>query len=164
MKSPLPHPNDIHIRAAMGWLELGNLVEAHSELDQIEQEFRTHQDVMQLRYCIFQEARQWDACAAHAALFIEAHPEQADGWITRSFALHELKRTREAHDLLLPAAKRFSKVWTVFYNLACYCVQLGRLDDGQRWLERARRISKKQVDKIAATDPDLLPLRESGKV
>jgi len=164
MKPALPHPNDIHIRAAMGWLELGNLAEAHSELDQISPESRTHPDVMQLRYCIFQEAQQWEACAEHAALFVNAYPEQPDGWITRSFALHELKRTREAFDLLLPGAKLFPKAWTIFYNLACYSAQLGGLEESQRWLSKARKINGSEVEKIAASDPDLQPLRDAGKV
>jgi hypothetical protein len=34
-------------------------------------------------------------------------PKIARGWRGRSFALHELKRTQAAHDLLLPAAERF---------------------------------------------------------
>jgi len=39
----------------------------------------------------------------------------------KQLALHELKRTQEAFDLLLPAADKFPAPWTIPYNLACYC-------------------------------------------
>jgi tetratricopeptide (TPR) repeat protein len=160
MKTSLPHPNGIHLRAAEGWLELGNLAEARAELEQIADEFKSSAAVMQLRYAIHQEAREWAACVSAASAFVELAPEQADGWITRSFALHELKRTREAHDLLLPAVKLFPKVWTIPYNLACYSTQLGELDAGERWLLQAKKINKAQVEQAAADDPDLKPLRD----
>jgi tetratricopeptide (TPR) repeat protein len=160
MKTSLPHPNDIRLRAAEGWLELGNLAEARAELAEIEDVYKTFPEVVQLSYAIHQEAREWAECVVAASAFVELVPDHADGWITRSFALHELKRTREAHDLLLPAAKLFPKVWTIPYNLACYCAQLGELDASERWLARAKKIDKEQVEQIAAEDPDLKPLRD----
>jgi hypothetical protein len=59
-----------------------------------------------------------------AGAIIKLAPEQSNGWIHRSYALHELKRTQEAFDNLLPVADNFSKVWTVPYNLSCYCAHL----------------------------------------
>ena len=38
-----------HLKAAEGWLVLGNHVEAHKELDGIEPAHRVHPDVLQLR-------------------------------------------------------------------------------------------------------------------
>jgi hypothetical protein len=42
-----------------------------------------------------------------AAAVVKLAPEKSNGWIHRSFALHELKRTDEAFDNLLPAAEQF---------------------------------------------------------
>ena len=75
--------------------------------------------------------------------------------------MHELKRTQEAFDQLLPVAEKFPKVWTIPYNLACYCAQLGRLAESEQWLERAMAMDVITVVRVALEDPDLNPLRES---
>jgi len=43
-------------------------------------------------------------------------PKERQAWIHRSFALHEMNRTQEAFDKLLPAAKRFPKFWLVPFH------------------------------------------------
>jgi tetratricopeptide (TPR) repeat protein len=74
--------------------------------------------------------------------------------------LHELKRTQEALDALLPAAAKFPKHWLIRYNLACYCSQLGRLQEAMQWLEKAIGLAdKSEVKAMALADPDLEPLR-----
>lgn len=85
-------------------------------------------------------------------------------WINRSYALHELKRTQEAFDALLPAAEKFPKRWIVRYNLACYCSQLGRAEEAMRWLEQTMTLAgKKKIKAMALDDPDFEPLREQIK-
>ena len=44
--TPLEHPDVHHLRAAQGWLELGNHLEADKELDEIAPELRAHPDVL----------------------------------------------------------------------------------------------------------------------
>ena len=75
--------------------------------------------------------------------------------------MHELKRTREAFEQLAPAADKFPGVWTIPYNLACYCTQLGLLAEARNWLKRALAIDERVVKKAACEDPDLKPLRDS---
>jgi len=58
----LEHPDTLHLQAAQGWLELGNHVEADSELDQIAPQVSTHPDVLMVRYGIYSRARlAWSA-------------------------------------------------------------------------------------------------------
>ena len=123
MKS-LQHPDDLHLQAAQGWIELGNNLEADKELDEITPQLRTHPDVLEVRWHIYANARKWDACLDIAGAIANLAPKKSFCWIHRSFALHELKRTQEAFDQLLPVVKKFRKVWTIPYNLACYCCQL----------------------------------------
>jgi hypothetical protein len=52
-------------------------------------------------------------------------PKDAQSWISRSFVLHDLKRTQEAYDLLLPGLDKFTDESVIPYNLACYACQLG---------------------------------------
>ena len=155
---PLPHPDAHHLRAAHGWLELGNHIEASNELERIKPRLRAHPEVLEIRYAIFQHAKKWDACVDIASDMVTALPGNPHGWILRSFALHELKRTREAFDYLLPSAVTFPEVWTIPYNLACYCAQLGEIAKSREWFNKALAIDKKTVRHAALNDPDLLPL------
>jgi len=62
---------------------------------------------------------------------------------------------------LLPAQDRFPKNATVPYNLACYCCQLNRLDEAEKWLKKAMAINESHVKRMAIDDPDLKPLWDS---
>ncbi len=48
---------NLHFDAAEGWLDLRNLKEAESELDQVSPEFQQDQDVLALRYEIYGRAK-----------------------------------------------------------------------------------------------------------
>jgi tetratricopeptide (TPR) repeat protein len=158
---PLPAPDSHHLRAAQGWLELGNDREANEELERITPTLRAHPDVLEIRWHIYAHAKKWDACAEIAGAIIKLDSNRPDAWINRSFALHELKRTQEALDYLLPVADRFPRVWNVPYNLACYSAQLGRLDECQAWFKKAMAIDEHTVKQAAIDDPDLKPLWDS---
>ena len=143
------------------FVELGNHLEANVELEKITPMLRAHPDVLELRWHICQGAEKWEACLDIAAAIIKLVPKRPDGWIHRSFALHELKRTQEAFDNLLPVADRFPKVWTVPYNLACYCSQLGHSEECEAWFKKALAIDEHTVQRAAIDDPDLKPFWDS---
>lgn len=52
----LNHADSFHLRAAEGWFELGDLVSANNELDEISAEERAHPAVLIMRY-VFQARR-----------------------------------------------------------------------------------------------------------
>lgn len=158
---PFAWPDSHHLTAAEGWLELGNHLEANEELEQITPALRAHPQVLLLRHRIYEYAKQWTMCVEVASAYLSLLPDQPEGWLSRSFALHELQRTREAYDLLLPVADKFPQLWTIPYNLACYCAQLGQLDESKKWLQQAMRINEKEVQRTAIDDPDLSPLWDS---
>jgi tetratricopeptide (TPR) repeat protein len=151
----------MHLNAAQGWLGLGNHIEANEELECITAEFRSHTDVLEIRWHIYAHAKKWDSCVDIAAAIIKLESNRAEEWIHRSFALHELNRTQEAFDQLMPVADTFPDVWLIPYNLACYCAQLGRLDECQEWFKRAMAIDEETVKQEAIDDPDLKPFWDS---
>jgi hypothetical protein len=106
---PLSDLDQRHLRAAQGWVELGNHLEADSELDKIVNEYRVHPDVLEVRWAIYASHKQWEACVDIAETIINLDIDRAAAWIHRSFALHELKRTQEALDLLWPAVGYVSR-------------------------------------------------------
>jgi tetratricopeptide (TPR) repeat protein len=155
----LDPPDTFHLSAAIGWLELGNHIEANEELEKITPDLRAHPDVLEIRMEIYAKAKKWERCVDIGNVLVKTVPNRSSGWLQRSFALHELKRTQEAADLLVPAAVLFPKEWLIRYNLACYACQLGNKKEAWKWLEFAFDLSGgKHVKLMALNDPDLEPL------
>ena len=153
---PLPHSVQHYVNAAEGWLELGNQVEANGELDQVPTELRVHPDVLELRWKIYAAAKKWEACVEIGHALVKMAPARPDSWIHRSYALHILKRTEEASDLLLAAADLFPGHWLIMYNLACYACCLDNQEEAWDWLEDAFELGDaKQVKLMALEDPEL---------
>jgi len=157
----LSQSDKFHIQAAHGWLELGNAAEASAELDRITPELRDHPDVLELRLEIFHQGKTWQSLFEAADSMVRLCPERSTGWVQRSFALHELRRTGEAYEKLLPAAEKFPDVWPIPYNLACYCAQLGRLYEAKQWFKKAMAADEETAKREAIDDLDLKPLWDS---
>jgi tetratricopeptide (TPR) repeat protein len=156
---PVEPPDSHYLLAAIGWLELGNLQEALVELEGITPRFNRHPEVLDARWQILARQENWHECVETASKIILQAPEKALGWIHRSYALHELKRTLEARDNLLPVVDRFPEEALIRYNLACYECQLARLDEARSWLRKAIKIGgKKDIRAMALQDADLQPL------
>ena len=162
MKSLEP-PDSHHLQAAQGWIGLGNYLEAKEELERIDHRLHLHPDVLEVRWQIYAHAKEWAECVDVAEASIKLAPERFDGWIHRSFALHEMECTQQALGELLPAADKFPKIWTIPYNLACYCAQLGLLAESNDWLQKAMAIDAPAVRQAGIHDPDLKPLWDSMK-
>ncbi len=156
----LDYPDRHFVRAAEGWLELGDSAEAARELRQLTRAGEKHPDVLELRWRLFALTGQWDAALAMARAVITIAPERPTGWIHQSYSLHELKRTDEALQQLLPIANKFPEDSVIPYNLACYACQLGDLLVARDWIQRAvKLLGKAEVKSMAQSDSDLAPLR-----
>lgn len=151
-------PDSHHLRAATGWLELGNPSEALDELNRIQPPFRTLHVVLELEWAIHAAAGNW-AAAHHAAnLDVQLHPTEIACWIHRAYAARRKPGggLPAAFADLLPAVQKFPDDDLVRYNLACYTAQLGQIDTAWRWLEEAiHRSSLEKIRKMALADEDL---------
>jgi predicted Zn-dependent protease len=157
---PLKPANIHRLRAAEGWLELGNADDARGELAEVSSDQKEHPDVLEMSWSLSAREADWKACVKTAERLVQQAPERAGGWIHRSFALHELEQTEAAFNLLIPVREIFSDQWIIPYNLACYLAQLGRIDDAARELYAALEIDSQAVRSAAVNDPDLEPLRK----
>ena len=140
---------------------MGNALEANQDLERISAAIRSHPDVLEVRWQVSAELKDWAVCIDAARAMTEVAPERPFGWIHFSFALHELKRTQEAWDNLSAAVEKFPGEPTISYNLACYACQLGRRAEAEEWLQRAFQIGDtRRLKSMALKDPDLKPLWE----
>lgn len=156
---PLQPPDTHYLAAADGWLDLGNPAEAHAELAHLSPAVQAHPWVLQLRWRIAAAEQRYEECVRIAAEVIDLLPDEPFGWVHRSYSLHELKRTQEAYDGLLPIVGRFPEDFVIPYNLACYSCQLGHLDEARQWLRKAVATGGlPRIRQMAASDPDLTPL------
>jgi tetratricopeptide (TPR) repeat protein len=157
---PLEAPDSHHLRAAIGWLELGNPLEAEAELARIPVRRHGHPEVVEVRWQISSQAGRWQVCVELGELLVRISPAEASGYLHRSYALHELKRTQEAFDLLCPVAQKFPEEAVIPYNLACYACQLGHLEQAKEWLKECyERTDDEDHWRLQARhDPDLTRL------
>ena len=155
----LPPADGHRLRAAQGWLELGDPQSAGEELEKITPEFQAHPVVLVIRFQVFVQAKQWDRAYEVADTLVQALSESGFGWLRRSQALHFMNRTQEAWEQLLPAHKKFPDNPFIAYDLACYACQLGHLQRALPWLARAFAGGEAQRLKLLTLeDPDLEPL------
>lgn len=157
----LDPPDSHHLLAAVGWLELGNPAESLLEFKRISPANQSHPDVLEVKWTVHSQLKNWETCIELARELTRVASDRPFGWIHLSYALHELKRTQEAYDNLITILKYFPDEWLMDYNLACYACQLGRPLEAERWLAEAMsKGDKKEIQKMAKSDPDLTPLFE----
>lgn len=142
-------------------MELGNLSEAKVELAQIRPEQQNHPDVLEVRWLICAEEKQWQAGLQVAQNLMERAPERSSGWLHRAYALRRVPGggLHQAWDALLPASEKFPKVEMVAYNLSCYACQMNEMDAARLWLQRAFSLGdRERIKQRALEDADLAPL------
>ena len=165
MKS-LEHPDSLHLRAAQGWLELGDYLEADEELERISPPLRVHPDVLLLRYEVYAKAEKWEGAFRLTSALVDIVPHEPYGWINQSFALRKMpsRGSKAAWDALLPVAVNFPDNPIIPYKLACYACQLGQLKDARAWLSLSFLLYN-ELKPMALDEPDLEPLwLEIGKM
>jgi len=153
------------LRAALGWLELGNHAEARIELGQITKPL--HPDVLEIDWAICAAAGDWESALRSAESLIKECPKRSSGWVHRAYALRRVKEggLEKARSVLLLAYEEFPEESIISYNLSCYAAQLGRLDEAWEWLQTSMDMASdfETIKKMALADDDLKPLWEQIK-
>ena len=161
MLNRLQLPDSHHLNAAEGWLGLGNTTEAREELTKLSLAVLGHPEVLRVKYHLYEKGKEWERAAETAQLLCQVVPEAPFGWIHLAYALHELRKTRQAYEVLIPVVNRFPDEYVIRYNLACYCCQMRRIDEARAWLKKAiALIGPNTIKEMAAGDPDLETMRE----
>lgn len=146
---------------AQGYLGLGMVAEAAAELEKIPAPACDEPAVLALRVAVLQERCEWPALRALAAEFVRRAPEEAAGWVTWAYATRRADSIVAAEKILLEAERLHPKEPTIQFNLGCYASLRGALAEARRRVDRAIALDK-NFAALAATDPDLEPLRSAG--
>jgi len=162
----LEPPNTHFLSAAMGWLELGNVREAKAELEQIAPTLQSNPEVLEVRWLIHAEEKNWSDAFNAARSLVEVAPKRPSGWLHRAYAVRRATGggLQAAWDALRPAFEKFPDEATVPFNLACYACQMGRMDEAREWLQCAIKAGgKEKIKHMALNDADFEPLWEEIK-
>ncbi|MFT3781402.1 MAG: hypothetical protein QM790_05240 [Nibricoccus sp.] len=144
-----------HLEYARGYIELGLVADATTELENIEGEERDSLAVRRVWVDLHMEAKRWKQAVELAEQIAPSSPEDEQIWISWAYALRELHKIKEAQDILLRAEKEHGhKNAILHYNLACYACLLGDLITANKRLKRAIKLDKRFEDEWAK-DPDL---------
>ena len=160
---PLEPPDSHYLSAAIGWLGLGNHREAKAELASISTAGQNHPDVLEARWAIYSQEKDWDPALQVARALVERAPERAAGWILQAYALRRSRNggLEQAWEALRPAVDRFPRQPIIPFNLACYSCQMHRLEEARSWLARAAQIGGQAgIQQMALAEPDLQALWE----
>jgi tetratricopeptide (TPR) repeat protein len=154
----LEPPDAHHFHAAQGWLGLGARADAWAELDAISPPNQRHPAVLDLRWTMHVDAREWDAALKVAGEMLAQSPGRPDSWLHHAYALRRATHggLTQARAALEPAAKKFPKEPVIPYNLSCYACQLQQLEEARAWFRKALQAGKKsELKRMALADPDL---------
>ena len=154
----LEPPDSFFVQAARCWLESGKYDAAKEELERVAKKLHSHPDVLEVRWAVEAQSKNWPACLELAEAIVTVAPERPTGWIKRSFVLDRLKRTQEALDHLFPAAEKFSRIPIIAYNLACYAARVDCWWEAERWLKQALEVGGNRYKKLALREQAFKPL------
>ena len=154
---PLEAPDQLHLRAAVGYIELEMFDEANAQLEEIDPLCRHLPEVLAPRLAIYHGLQKWDLLAVVAKRLAEWNPKEPGFFIECAYATRRAESIHAAHAILTRAADLHPNNGTIHFNLACYEAQMGGLDRAKAHLKRATEIDAK-FRLMALEDPDLEPL------
>lgn len=142
------------LRAAQGFLELGDPDSAWEELESIPAEERAHPIALRLRVYIYHEKKRWAEMAEISRHLTEVEPEQPEHWTNRASAERRHLGIPVAEKTLLHALERFPNEGILYYNLACYSAVDGRTAEAKSLLSKAIEIDP-EFKQLALEDEDM---------
>ena len=154
---PFQAPDQQHLRAAQGYIELGMFQEANTELEEIDPLCRHLPEVLVLRVIIYHALERWELTAAVAGRLVEFDPSEPGYFVDLAYATRRAESIGKAHPVLTRAASLHPNDGTIQFNLACYEAQIGDLDKARLHLKRATEIDPR-FKLMALEDEDLEPL------
>jgi tetratricopeptide (TPR) repeat protein len=154
---PLEAPDLQHWRAAVGYVELGMFQEANDQLENIDPFNRAAPEVLAVRIAVYQGLKKWELMREVAKRLAEFQPNDIQWTVSLAYATRRADSIQGAKQILLNAESNFPKEAIINYNLACYCCQLGEIENAKNYLQKAFEIDSTWRLQ-ALDDEDLRPV------
>jgi tetratricopeptide (TPR) repeat protein len=134
-----------YIRAAEGWIELGDHLSAFEELEKLGPRQRAHPYVFKLRWHIFNHAGKHEMAFTIAEGLTRLLPDDPEGFVWRSYSARRMPGggVENALALLLDVIDDFPDEPLLPFNLACYHCQLGQQVEARSWLQIAFEVAER---------------------
>lgn len=145
-----------HFERAQGWLLLEKYDEAAAALEEIPPGLRDVPAVTKFRLQLYLEAKRWACAEPVARQLVAAEPDDPAHWVQLAFATRRCESISAAEQILQEASIRFPTIAVIWFNLACYAAQQGRLNEVSGLLDEACRLEA-GYRQLAREDPDLAP-------
>lgn len=145
-----------HFERAQGWLLLENHAAAARALRLVPPAFRDQPAVVQFRAQLHLSAGQWRQAEPLLRRLGQEHPDDPQYPVSLAYAVRRAKTIGAAEEILQEARQRFPEVAIIWFNLACYAAQQGRLTDARDWLREAAK-RETGIRELAKSDADLTP-------
>jgi len=127
-------PHDPFVKAAIGFLELGDPYAAWDELEQIPAEYRAESIVLVMRYEVYMALERWEEAVEIAQHLVKT--DASEPMLFINLAMAEVKKSGYgvAEGILREALVTFPDHPNIHYNLACYSARLGKIEEAKRLL------------------------------
>ena len=149
------------IAYAQGYLALGMVAEAAAELGQLPAGDAQRPEALAVRLAILHEQEKWNEVRDLARELVSHTPGEPALWVSWAYATRRAESLYAAEQILLNAERHHPTEATIQFNLGCYACQRGDLPTARTRVDRAIALDAKFAQ-LAATDPDLAPLRAAG--
>ena len=127
----LDAPDELHLRAAVAYIELGMFDEAQAEMEKIDPFCRLLPELLAARIPLYRVSERWDLMAIVAKKLTEWNPEEPGNFVDWADATRRTESIHAAHAILTRAASLHPTDPTIQFYLACYEAQMGSLDRGE---------------------------------
>jgi tetratricopeptide (TPR) repeat protein len=149
-----------HLTTAQGFLDLGMVDEAWSELDEIEPVGRAHPAVVAMRLRILERMGRFEMGVEIARGVVRLHPEDIDIRLLGAAHIRRATGIREALRFLQDSPETFRGHGSYWFAIACLHCQHGDLERAAECTRRAVDLDRSFQMRVL-DDPDLEPLRAS---
>ena len=143
-----------NLRAAQGFLELGDPDSAWEELELIPAEERAHPVVLRMRVYIYREKARWMEMAEVSRHLTEIEPHDSEHWTNRAWGERRHLGIPQAEKTLRIALEKFPEDALIPYNLSCYLAKQDRMEEAKELLGKAIHIDP-TFKEVALEDEDL---------
>ena len=145
------------IQAAVGYLELGMLVEANDEIESLPPHLKTSSAALGVRLEIYRAAEKWNLMEVVARELWKRHQEEPVYWNDLAWTVRRASGLGEALKISSEALEKFPDDAMTNYNLGCNLCQLGDLEAAKEKVGKAIKLDAK-YKLLALDDPDLEPM------